>query len=294
MVCAHPYRAPLKSGLGFADVPCGKCMPCKIQKVSEWSTRMMFEAETSGSAYMITLTYNNKSRPELNSIWKRDVQLFLKRFRKETGQKVRYFCCGEYGSKTDRPHYHMILFGWKPPVDDLTYLKTTKKGSRLFSSATVARTWTAGFNSLGAVNRHSCRYTAKYLYKDYNNGFIPDGVSSVPLRQNPFLLVSKGLGKDWLYDNQRFVKAQLGLTVNGVRTCLPRYFKRLLQLPVEELLAAKAKREVEVDRRLAKRLPSGLGGNELEAGIVRLRKEALRQGEIDAIKRTQFLSEGDL
>ena len=51
----------------------------------------------------------------------RDVQLFLKRLRyfikhehekrcsKEV-QTLRYFCAGEYGSTTFRPHYHLLLW----------------------------------------------------------------------------------------------------------------------------------------------------------------------------------------
>lgn len=48
---------------------------------------------------------------------KRHYQLFFKRLRKWYGKPIRYFGTGEYGSKTQRPHYHFIIFGLK--LDDL-------------------------------------------------------------------------------------------------------------------------------------------------------------------------------
>lgn len=44
----------------------------------------------------------------------RDVQLFLKRLRKNlskyTDEKIRYYAVSEYGPKTFRPHYHFLFF----------------------------------------------------------------------------------------------------------------------------------------------------------------------------------------
>lgn len=43
-----------------------------------------------------------------------DVQVFLKRLRSKSDYlnygKFRFFCCGEYGETTLRPHYHLVLF----------------------------------------------------------------------------------------------------------------------------------------------------------------------------------------
>lgn len=43
-----------------------------------------------------------------------DIQTFLKRLRSKIsyryGEKIRYFYCSEYGPKTFRPHFHLLLF----------------------------------------------------------------------------------------------------------------------------------------------------------------------------------------
>lgn len=121
-------------------VPCRKCAACKANKRSEWYIRLKMESKDHDSIYFVTLTYSDNNltfKPYhigdgeykmLASLHKRDVQLFLKRLRKNTGQKLRYFVCGEYGEKTLRPHYHMILFGLDSKQKDVEILKAWQKG----------------------------------------------------------------------------------------------------------------------------------------------------------------------
>ena len=49
----------------------------------------------------------------INVLRYEDIQLFLKRLRQKIyrlyGQKIRYYCAGEYGPKHYRPHWHLIL-----------------------------------------------------------------------------------------------------------------------------------------------------------------------------------------
>ena len=122
-------------------IPCGQCIGCRIQKKQDWTTRIELEARQwpKEQVWFITLTYDDDHVPgmivktgeimrKVQYVWKPgkkapesvqtlmypDVQKFLKRLRKAYRGKLRYFCAGEYGEQTARPHYHMILYGWEP------------------------------------------------------------------------------------------------------------------------------------------------------------------------------------
>ena len=102
----------------YLQVPCNKCIVCKNKKIREWNARMMCETQLYDTPPMfVTLTYNDDHLPLLG-IEKRDIQLFLKRLRERLEylgytNKIRYVFCGEYGSKTQRPHYHGLI--WNMP-----------------------------------------------------------------------------------------------------------------------------------------------------------------------------------
>lgn len=59
-------------------------------------------------AFFLTLTYEDRYVPERLDY--ADISKFVRRYRESTQDTVRYFCVGEYGTKTDRPHWHLIVF----------------------------------------------------------------------------------------------------------------------------------------------------------------------------------------
>lgn len=98
------------------SLPCGKCVECLMSYSNEWALRCVLEASLYRDNCMLTLTY----RDNPVTLIKRDYQLFLKRLREALSPlKIRYFGCGEYGARGQRPHFHIIIFGWKP--DDLDF-----------------------------------------------------------------------------------------------------------------------------------------------------------------------------
>lgn len=148
-------------------IPCGRCVQCLKQYSEEWSGRILSECECHKENCFLTLTY---SQPPV-SVEKREIQLFMKRLRKQEGP-CRYFACGEYGSLRGRPHYHAIIFGWRP--HDLEFFFKDKSGFPLYKSETVARLWQAGeelpgvkrgFITVGDVTPESALYVAKYMQK---------------------------------------------------------------------------------------------------------------------------------
>lgn len=163
----HPQRA-------FIAVPCGKCIECSDRKRNDLFVRASYEyadcLSHGGSAYFITLTYNNKCLPMFGHhpcFNRLDVTTFLRRLRarhykfcKKFGYEydgIRYFVTSEYGHETHRPHYHMVLFVQRPlNVNLIPYL--------------VRSTWHFGMVNVQHLQSNiGVRYVAKYAGKDINN-----------------------------------------------------------------------------------------------------------------------------
>ena len=142
-------------------VPCGSCVECLEQYSNVWAYRCMLEAKFHKENCMITLTYDEAHNPI--TLVRRDVQLFLKRLRKAHSDiSIRYFGCAEYGGKNLRPHFHILIFGYRPK--DLCYFK--KEGDHtLYLSNEISDLWEKGFITVGDVSLYSAKYSAKYLQK---------------------------------------------------------------------------------------------------------------------------------
>lgn len=108
---------------------------------------MMLEACCHERASFVTLTYNKENIPDGGSLVPRDLQLWLKRFRKAAGE-CRYFGVGEYGDHSWRPHYHVALFGHGRECQDV-----------------VQRTWGLGYTLVGDLTLQSAAYVAGYVNK---------------------------------------------------------------------------------------------------------------------------------
>lgn len=116
-LCRNPSYLPDRK----MWVDCGHCYACRLKKRGEWIMRLEHEFfDKKHDALFVTLTYENRwlpvSKGGTPTLLKRDVQKFLKRFRKAISKdypntRFKYFFCGEYGSLTQRPHYHAILIG---------------------------------------------------------------------------------------------------------------------------------------------------------------------------------------
>ena len=116
MQCINPVR--ITKGLDVTRFPdgllvgCGKCVMCRIAKRREWTLRLIHESVYWEDSVFLTLTYSDDYLPKNGSLDKRQLQLFIKRLRKSlNGRSIKYFACGEYGDNTERPHYHLIIFG---------------------------------------------------------------------------------------------------------------------------------------------------------------------------------------
>ena len=219
--------SPIFDAPDVITLRCGHCHECRRAHSYEWALRCALESEQHIHNCMVTLTYDNEHND--NELHKRDLQLFLKRLRKHIfPSKVRYFGCGEYGSKGGRPHYHLCLFGWRP--DDLEYFFTSpKSGEKIYTSEILSKIWGNGYVSVGELTMQGALYSSLYMQK-YNR------VSDKETK--PFLVMSRrpGIANNWL-DNIDYQTDSI--IFRGRSYPVPRFFdKKLLDnnLPLKQVV----------------------------------------------------------
>lgn len=187
-------------------VPCGVCPFCCATKRSDWALRIHYEARLHAVKKFVTLTYADPHlvwRDGVPQLHKRHLQLWLKRVRR-TGATVRYYAVGEYGSRTFRPHYHVILFG--DVAED-----------------TIRSCWPHGHVHIGTVTDESIMYTLGYIV----NG---KGWQMRTKRERPFAIMSlrPGIGANYL--SKRMIEWHKSGRKNYAmmydsKRHLPRYYK---------------------------------------------------------------------
>lgn len=247
MECTSPVE------MSGVQLPCGQCGHCRRNRASEWKTRLMNELEYWTDSCFLTLTYSDEELPEDESLEPEELTLFIKRFRKEVGVKIKYYAVGEYGEEELRPHYHMIVFGI--PYDWQGFV-------RLFPAATDeklkgmvgVKSWTHGFAHVGTVTRDSIEYVTGYVTKALTG---PLATEVYGRRELPFSRQSTGLGKQFVQDNQEELLKTASIQSGSAQLRLPRYYKKKLGiadytiskvLEDRALMAAKVKRATYIHR----------------------------------------------
>lgn len=110
----------------------------------------------------LTLTYDDAHLPSDYSVHVFVHQKFLKRLRESVGNKIRFFGCGEYGDQDNRPHYHYLIFNYRP--HDLK-LHSKKNNIPLYTSQKIQKLWPYGFSTVGELTYETAAYCARYTVK---------------------------------------------------------------------------------------------------------------------------------
>lgn len=209
----------------------------------------------------ITLTYEDKHLPAYGSLHLKDFQDFMKRYRKSIApKKIRFFHCGEYGSKTSRPHYHAIIFGHK--FDDEKLFKVQNK-IPLYTSATLTNLWGLGHASTGNVTFESTAYVARYITKKITGQGADQVVPGTSLKpyerldqygeiqtiKPEYTTMSRrpGIGKSWFdeYGDDIFPADEVIINKNQdyKKYSVPKYYDSLLEhLNPEQIATVKKTR----------------------------------------------------
>lgn len=115
-----------------------------------WTLRLLLEKSEHTSTSFLTLTYAPETCPQRLIV--DHFTQFIKVLRRAIPGTVRYFCCGEYGGKTGRPHWHVLLYGVNFP----------QKG--LF----LTDLWPYGHVFNGELTIASAQYVSRYVLKSSN------------------------------------------------------------------------------------------------------------------------------
>lgn len=238
-------------------IPCGQCIGCRIRQREDWTTRIELEARDypKEEVWFITLTYDDDHVPgvivktgeimrKVQYTWKpgekrpssvqillyEDIQKFLKRLRKAYRGKLRYFVAGEYGEQTARPHYHMILYGWKP-TDLKNLYKIHHNG--YYTSKWLENIWGMGQIQIAQAVPETYRYVAGYVTKKMYEIDGKKANAYYELGQTkPFACMSlkPGLGDHYYQEHKAEIWRQGYIQcTNGKKAQIPRYYEKQME-----------------------------------------------------------------
>lgn len=133
-------------------------------------------AFTHRYAAHVTSWYTQISSPfmAVPLLYYKDIQNFMKRLRKQLSkidknEKVRYYIVGEYGTKSLRPHFHILLFTnsdsianeFKYTTREVTVLAT--KDRRFYTNSYLYKTWQFGYCTIDKADGKAAGYVSNYV-----------------------------------------------------------------------------------------------------------------------------------
>lgn len=170
----------------------------------------------------ITLTYSEENLTErLDYV---HFQKFMKKLRKTYPNKeISFFCTGEYGDKKKRPHWHALIFGWRP--SDCTYKYSNDRGDKVYESEILKKLWPQGISEIGTITLESANYCARYAAKKLSHGKD---------QKHDYQPISKksqknAIGKKWLEKFHEDVFNHGYIIHEDKKLPIPRYYYKWLQ-----------------------------------------------------------------
>lgn len=219
-------------------VPCGHCEECQKDIANEWAYRCVDELKAHSENCFVTFTYAETDQ----SLHKKDMQDFLKRLRRRIEPiKIRYFGCGEYGKRGGRPHFHLILFGWKPK--DLVLFFISKEGNQVYKSKFLEEIWqggldhdrSRGFIAVEEATFDTAKYSALYMQK-----FQQLSKDVEP----PFRIMSRKPGIGFYNIDREQILNTDKVYYNGRYKKTPRYYLKVLEREGVDLSELKERRKL--------------------------------------------------
>lgn len=202
-------------------LPCGQCVECRLERSRTWALRCMLEKRLYDESSFLTLTYDDANVPKDGSLSKVVLQDFMKRLRYYKGKGVRFYACGEYGDRNNRPHYHVLLFN--RDFADKRFYKESPEGDTLYTSKELEKIWPFGLCVTAEVTFKSCAYVARYVMKKFSGSNSPDYYGGM---QPEFALMSlkPGIGFEYYVKYGHEMIQHHSVIMEGKEVSPPRYF----------------------------------------------------------------------
>lgn len=163
-------------------------------------TTKVIDESTGEIKYLAGINHKTLKPFYMSTLQYSDVQRFIRSLKRSLArhgeQDFTYLVAGEYGGKTHRPHYHIVIFGYRP--DDLTeylldndgqivkevkqyangvreskvFLPATYSGYLQYMSPKLSKLWHKGRLTVSDVNWRTCGYVARYATKKLLDGMV--------------------------------------------------------------------------------------------------------------------------
>lgn len=219
------YPAGVTTEGKIVYLPCGNCLGCRLDRRQELTFLQSAEASLHEYNWFLTLTYDDWKCMQFTglppySLNKQHLSDFIESMRKYCKYNkadFRFFACGEYGERFERPHYHLSIFGLHPrllKLDDddnvkhrIDFLDRGKlrscintscdnDGSFHWVSPVISKRWLFGNHRLYLANHDTFQYVASYSVKRLTGMAKDDWLKTN--RELPFFNQSRpSIGKPW-------------------------------------------------------------------------------------------------
>lgn len=311
----HIERIPVKDEFGrrkFQDlwnenpiqIPCGKCIGCRLDYSRQWATRCMLEAQQYEHNAFITVTYEDDALTknkgvdietgeiiDVATLVPEELTKFMKDLRRYyeyhyNHKGIRFYAAGEYGSILERPHFHIICFNL--PILDKEYLFSNANHDKIYTSEIIRQIWGKGHITVGEVTWNSAAYTARYIMKKIKGpdakeiyetkGIVPE-----------FVRMSRdgGIGREYYEKNKDKIYELDEITLTNKKGLAQKvkpskYYDRLYDIENPDLLALiKAKRKAAAEMSMKLQLENT---NKTKEEYLET-KERNKQAQIQTLKR---------
>lgn len=197
-------------------IECGKCMGCRNRQKEDWATRMVHESKMWDRNCFVTLTYDDEHLPHDGRVSRKHIRNFIKRLQRFCDRPIRYYACAEYGERTGRAHYHIVIFN----EDFLSSRYYFDAGAGNYGNKEIEQIWGMGQVTIAPFNEARAYYTAGYVAKKMGDE-----------AQDTFALQSRNppLGKPWFEKHWKSLVNVKGVVITGQKKTIPKVYVKWME-----------------------------------------------------------------